>query len=112
MVDTLDVDVRVSPEGRVVIPAAVRAALGINPRDEVEDVEAEAAEPTPANAEAKPNPRPKKPKSKEPKAPRKDSKQAQLIAMLRRAKGATIDEIAEALSWQPHTVRGANRECS
>jgi hypothetical protein len=27
--------------------------------------------------------------------------------MLRRAKGATIDEIAEALSWQPHTVRGA-----
>jgi hypothetical protein len=27
--------------------------------------------------------------------------------MLRRSKGATINEIAEALSWQPHTVRGA-----
>ncbi|MGA8295387.1 MAG: DUF3489 domain-containing protein [Rhodoplanes sp.] len=27
--------------------------------------------------------------------------------MLRRAKGVTIDEIAEALEWQPHTVRGA-----
>ena len=27
--------------------------------------------------------------------------------MLRRAKGATIEEIADALSWQPHTVRGA-----
>jgi predicted transcriptional regulator len=27
--------------------------------------------------------------------------------MLRRAKGATIEEIAEALEWQPHTVRGA-----
>ena len=27
--------------------------------------------------------------------------------MLRRAKGATIDEIVEALAWQPHTVRGA-----
>lgn len=38
---------------------------------------------------------------------RDGSKQAQLIAMLRRTKGATIDEIAEALSWQPHTVRGA-----
>ena len=38
---------------------------------------------------------------------RKDSKQAQLIAMLRRAKGATIAEIVEALEWQPHTVRGA-----
>ena len=38
---------------------------------------------------------------------RKDSKQAQLIAMLRRAKGATIAEIVEALEWLPHTVRGA-----
>ncbi|MGA7454143.1 MAG: DUF3489 domain-containing protein [Rhodoplanes sp.] len=48
-------------------------------------------------------------KAKEPKAPRTrdGSKQAQLIAMLRRAKGATVDEIADALSWQPHTVRGA-----
>ena len=27
--------------------------------------------------------------------------------MLRRAKGATIDEIVEAFTWQPHTVRGA-----
>ena len=27
--------------------------------------------------------------------------------MLRRAKGATIDEIVEALDWQPHTVRAA-----
>lgn len=38
---------------------------------------------------------------------RKDSKQAQLIAMLKRAKGATIAEIVEAFGWQPHTVRGA-----
>jgi len=38
---------------------------------------------------------------------RTDSKQAQLIAMLKRAKGATIAEIVEAFGWQPHTVRGA-----
>jgi len=36
------------------------------------------------------------------KPPRADSKQAQLIAMLKRAKGASIDEIVEAMSWQPH----------
>lgn len=52
---------------------------------------------------------PKESKPKRPKTPRsrEGSKQAQLIAMLRHAKGATIDEIAAALSWQPHTVRGA-----
>ena len=52
---------------------------------------------------------PKSPKSKEQKTARtrEGSKQAQPIAMLRHAKGATIDEIAAALSWQPHTVRGA-----
>ena len=38
---------------------------------------------------------------------REGTKQAQLIAMLRRAKGATITEIAETFGWQHHTVRGA-----
>ena len=41
------------------------------------------------------------------RAARADSKQAQLIAMLKRAKGASIEEIVEAFDWQPHTVRGA-----
>jgi hypothetical protein len=27
--------------------------------------------------------------------------------MLGRVKGASIDEVVEALKWQPHTVRGA-----
>jgi hypothetical protein len=38
---------------------------------------------------------------------REGTKQAQLIAMLRRPEGATIAQIVEALGWQPHTVRGA-----
>ncbi len=46
-------------------------------------------------------PAPAKPKT------RTGTKQAQLIAMLKRAKGASITEIAETLEWQPHTVRGA-----
>ena len=40
-------------------------------------------------------------------APRTESKQSQLIAMLKQADGATIVEITKALEWQPHTVRGA-----
>ena len=44
-----------------------------------------------------------------PKArtPREGTKQATLIAMLRAPKGATIEEIMAATSWQSHTVRGA-----
>ncbi len=38
---------------------------------------------------------------------RDGTKQAQLIAMLRRPEGATIAQITEAFGWEPHTVRGA-----
>ncbi len=38
---------------------------------------------------------------------RAGTKQAQLIAMLRRPEGASIDEIIAATGWQAHTVRGA-----
>jgi len=43
----------------------------------------------------------------EARAPRTGTKQARLIEMLRAEGGATIDEIATALEWQPHTARGA-----
>lgn len=38
---------------------------------------------------------------------REGTKQAALIAMLRAPDGATIEEIATALEWAGHTVRGA-----
>jgi hypothetical protein len=38
--------------------------------------------------------------------PKRPSKQDEVIAMLRRPEGATIDEVASATGWQRHTVRG------
>src|SRR5262249_18873464 len=49
--------------------------------------------------EALPDPEP-------PSNVRRPSKQDEVIAMLRRAEGATIDEVARAMGWQRHTVRG------
>ena len=37
---------------------------------------------------------------------RDNTKQAQVIAMLKRSEGATIQQICEATGWKPHTVRG------
>src|SRR5436305_10326381 len=34
------------------------------------------------------------------------SKQAAVIAMLERPEGATVEEVASAMGWQRHTVRG------
>ena len=36
----------------------------------------------------------------------RSNKKAEVIAMMKRAKGATLAEIMETTGWQPHTVRG------
>ncbi len=49
-----------------------------------------------------------KPKGRtSPPAVRPGTKQALLIDLLKRRKGATIEEIVEATGWQAHSVRGA-----
>jgi hypothetical protein len=37
---------------------------------------------------------------------RQTSKADQILRLLKRASGATLDELTEATKWQPHTVRG------
>ena len=37
---------------------------------------------------------------------KRSSKQGEVIAMLRRPEGATVDDVASAMGWQRHTVRG------
>jgi hypothetical protein len=57
----------------------------------------------PAAVQESPAPRPRAQTGKA----REGTKQAQLIAMLKRAEGATVEQIVAATGWQPHTVRGA-----
>ncbi len=38
------------------------------------------------------------------KAPRSDSKQAKLVALLSRKSGVTLAKASEALEWLPHTT--------
>ena len=44
-------------------------------------------------------------KSQDTGAPREGSKTSQVIAMLKREGGATLEEIMAALDWQKHTTR-------
>jgi hypothetical protein len=39
--------------------------------------------------------------------PRSGTKQAQMIELLRRPEGATVEQIAATTGWQHHTIRGA-----
>lgn len=78
------------------------AAIGIEP-DDAETMPTSATEvpledPTPDAAPER---------ASSTRTPRAGTKQAALIAMLRAADGATIEEITAATGWQAHTVRGA-----
>jgi hypothetical protein len=94
----------------LVATSAAFAALGIDAQETPAEDETESAPNDTEDAGEAPKVQ-RKAKSRAALAPaprsRDGSKQAQLIAMLRRAKGATVDEIVNALEWQPHTVRGA-----
>lgn len=41
-----------------------------------------------------------------PRKPREGTKQAAVLAMLRRPEGATVAQVADAMGWATHTVRG------
>jgi len=45
-------------------------------------------------------------RTKETSAPRAESKGAKILALVGRAKGATLAEIMKATDWQAHSVRG------
>jgi Protein of unknown function (DUF3489) len=46
------------------------------------------------------------PDQEPPSNPKRSSKQDEVIAMLRRLEGVTVDEVVSVTGWQRHTVRG------
>jgi len=87
---------RETDDGRLVtlvITDAGLAAIGIEPDD--------AKKPVPETAAAE------EPAASKERKPREGTKQQMMIDLMRRPKGATIGEIAEATAWQQHTIRGA-----
>ena len=68
--------------------------------------EENAAKPARKNARKAATPKPDAAATSDAPRSRENSKQAQVIAMLRRPEGATIQQICDATQWQAHTVRG------
>lgn len=77
-------------------PAPAPAALIADPEIEAAVTAAEAE----WVKEKATDPAPAKPRTRE------NSKQAEVIWMLRRPEGATVRQLCEATEWQAHTVRG------
>ena len=67
---------------------------------------ATAAKPAPKATKPAKDAKPKKAAKSEASAPREGSKQAQVIAMLQRKNGATLNELASTFNYERHTVRG------
>lgn len=82
-------------------PAAEPPASGMEPTVDAQapNVEPDAAGPTTKAI------RQKKAPTGETKAPREGSKTGQVIAMLKREGGTTLEEIMEAMGWLKHTSR-------
>ncbi len=59
-----------------------------------------------ARAEGQPRPRRQAHEPRRQRPPRENSKESQVIAMLRRPEGATLAQIGESTGWQTHTIRG------
>jgi hypothetical protein len=85
-----------SKPGKTTKPAAKGTKAAKNGKSAKKAVEAKQPKATKKAAPAK----------KAAKTEERSNKKAEVIAMMERAKGATLAEIMEATGWQRHTVRG------
>ena len=102
-------------------------AIGVETEDEARAADRarrrpmpESRRPTPRRPRPRPTARPRRPRQAqgeggqagkaapaEKPTPRAGTKQAQMIELLKRPEGATVEQIAAATGWQHHTIRGA-----
>jgi hypothetical protein len=80
-------------------------ANGTAPRSKPNKAAKAASKPTPGRQGGK-KANAAKPKKAAASEPREGSKKAEVIALLRRAKGVNLPEIQKLTDWQKHTVRG------
>ncbi len=84
-------------------------AIGVG-ADEKTGKQSRSTKAQPKQRSRRAEPKPSGPKSNgrtSPAAVRPGTKQALMIDLLTRKKGATIEKIVAATGWQPHSVRGA-----
>jgi hypothetical protein len=70
------------------------------------DVAEHAPDVAPAKGKSKKSPAKARRATARKGAEERSNKKAEVLAMMKRAKGATLAEIMEATGWQAHTVRG------
>ena len=68
--------------------------------------QAEPIAPAKSKSKKSPNKAPRRTQAQKGASESRTNKKAEVIAMMKRAKGATLAEIIEATGWQKHTVRG------
>jgi Protein of unknown function (DUF3489) len=87
--------------------AGVQATDAAAPATEADAAATPAKGKTKAKAAKAKSTKPEKAAPAEKPTPRTGTKQAQMIEMLKRPEGATVEQIAAATGWQHHTIRGA-----
>ena len=113
------IDQQGTPRGDDLPPLCITRAgleaIGVESEDGAGPATAEASTPEAPEAEAQAKPAKHKAKEARPNkaapankpTPRAGTKQAQMIELLKRPEGATVEQIAAATGWQHHTIRGA-----
>jgi hypothetical protein len=84
-----------------VIPESAEGAPDTSLPPQTPDVASESAPAKPRGSRAKKAPKP----ATEASGPREGSKTSQVIAMLKREGGTTVEEIMTEMGWQKHTTR-------